>query len=314
MNIILGSGLIGLMAKFILGPEWTVIPFYRSRFFSYNPALDDNFVICDDELDPLIREFTKEIRPARFPYKRAWSIGGELFGDFNEQICGDWLHKTFDGHVPPQTSPYLSTKMNLQVYDIRANQLYQDLLTTYYTDLKAEAEKGPITQVGENHIVRNGVQIDFDKCISTIPLNKLCELMNAKVDLPSKTVHYLHVETEDLDFEGYNQVFVVDDVFDFFKVTNVAPNRYLIYCHNDIQNPGIYLMSVMQKFEILDGTSIEEALPMGPMPKMTAVEKYGIFSVGSYAQWDWCMDIGSCMLRILRYAKRGSKPSGMKEI
>jgi len=50
MNIILGSGIIGLLAKLILGQDWKIIPFYRSRYFSFNPALDDNFIIRDEIL------------------------------------------------------------------------------------------------------------------------------------------------------------------------------------------------------------------------------------------------------------------------
>jgi hypothetical protein len=298
----------------ILGPSWTVIPFYKSRFFTYNPALDDNFVIADDELDVFIREITGEIKPQRFPYRRSWSIGGELYPEFDRSICEDWQRKIFGQHAPPQTLPYLFTKMTLNVYDIRCNQLYANLLQQSYEDLKVEAAKGEITQIGDHHIVRNGVREDFDHCLSTVPLNVLCKLMNANIQLPAKDLHYLHVETEDLDFEGYNQALVVDEIFDFFKVTNVAPNRYLFYCHKDIQNPGVYLMSVMQKFEILDGTSITDALPMGPIPKLDAVEQYGIYCVGSYAQWDWCMDIGSCILRILRYTNRGNKPTSFKTL
>ena len=44
MNYILGSGIVGLTARHILGADWQVVPFYKSRFFSSNPPLDDNFL------------------------------------------------------------------------------------------------------------------------------------------------------------------------------------------------------------------------------------------------------------------------------
>ena len=133
--------------------------------------------------------------------------------------------------------------------------------------------------------------------------------MRTESQLQARTVHYLHIETDDLDFEGINQVLVADNMFSFYKVTNVAPGRYLIYCHEEIPNPGIYFMSIIQKFDILDGTSIEGAIPIGTIPKLDAIEQFGIFCTGSSAQWDWCADVGSNILRLLRYSQRGNKPS-----
>ena len=74
-------------------------------------------------------------------------------------------------------------------------------------------------------------------------------------------------------------------------------------------------MAFMGNFEILDGTTLENVIPLGAMPKLEILEKYGIFSVGSYAQWDWCADVGSNILRLLNYASRGHKPKeGRKTI
>jgi hypothetical protein len=140
-------------------------------------------------------------------------------------------------------------------------------------------------------------------------------LMGQQSNLQAKDVHYLHIQTDHLDFEGMNQALVTDQIFSFYKATNVAPKRFLIYCHEDIPNPGIYFMSFMPKFEILDGTSIENVIPMGPMPKLDAIENRGIFCVGSSAQWDWCADVGSNILRLLRYSQRGNKPNqGMQVV
>ena len=315
MNVIFGSGIVGLLAKLILGSSWTVIPFARSRFFSFNPALDDNFIIRDGEIDSFIKELTQNIQPPIHVYCRAWSIAGELVPTWDAGLCGDWLYKIFGNNIPPQSEIYLRDRMNLFVYDLRVNGIYQSLVNQFMPELKEEATKGQISEIGDHYFIREGIRQDFDHAVSTIPLSVLYKLMgNNGIELPSKTIHYLHIQTQDLDFEGMNQTLVVDPIFDFYKATNVAPGRYLIYCHNDIPDPGAYFMSFIQKFDILDGTSITEAIPMGSIPKLDGIENSGIYCVGSYAQWDWCMDVGSCILRLLRFANRGLKPGGLQKV
>jgi len=313
MNVIFGSGVVGLLARKILGPSWKVVPFYRSRFFSFNPALDDNFIIRDDQLDPFIHDLYGQSLPI-YVYKRAWSIGGQIIPEYNSGLCKDWLAKIFGGEIPPQSEVYHANRMNLFVYDIRVNGLYQNLVNEYLDDLKTEAARGEVTAIGDHFFVRDGKREDFDNAVSTIPLDSLCKLMGVNVSLPSKTAHYLHIETDVLNFEGYNQLLVVDGVFSFFKATNVASNRYLVYCHEEIPNPGIYFMGFLPRFDIIDGTSIEHAIPMGSCPKLDNVERIGVYCVGSYAQWDWCMDVGSCILRLLKYAQREFKPAPMKTV
>lgn len=314
MNVIFGSGIVGLLARIILGDSWKVIPFYRSRFFSWNPALDDNFVICDDALDPFIQDLVKDPGLPRFVYNRAWSIGGELVSKWDNGIYSDWSGKIFGQMVPPQTAPYMMNRMSLFVYDIRVNQLYERLQQTYIDELRTEVQKGEVTEIGDHYFIRNGVREDFQNAVSTIPLDALLKLMKQTPTLQAKTVHYLHIETDQLDFEGMNQVLVADQIFSFFKATNVAPNRYLLYCHEDIPNPGVYFMNFIKKFDIIDGTSIENAIPMGPIPKLDNIENFGIFCVGSCAQWDWCADVGSNILRLLRYSGRGNQPGQQMKV
>lgn len=313
MKYIFGSGLIGLLARFILGPEWTVIPFYKSRFFSFNPALDDNYIIRDDRLDEFVKDLGR-IYPNKnyYVYKRVWSVGGQLFQEYDKSLLESWLGKVFGSNVPSQSEAYFSKKMNMFVYDIRANHLYELLLKEYMEDLRRENALGKVTEVGENYFIRNNKRYDFDNLVNTIPLDSILDLMKIKNDLKSKTLHYIHVQSTNLDFEGANQVLVADELIDFYKVTNIAPNRYLFYCHNDINDPGIYLMNYMKDFDILDGTSIANVIPMGEIPKIAEMERYGIFNIGSSAQWDWCMDLSSCILRVMKYAQRGFKKQDTK--
>lgn len=305
-NVIFGSGIVGLFAKSIF-PTWKVIPFGRSRFFTFNPALDDNFIIRGEGIDEAIRDISKQ--PTRTHlYRRAFDVGGQLFGRFDKGLYDDWTMKIFGSKTPSQTLPYFNNQLDLHIYDIRTNQLYEQLLGRHLTDLKEEYAKGVVTEVGDHYFVRGGVKEEFDNVISTIPLPAMNTLMGLQQELPAKHVHLLHVHTDSLDFEGYNQTLVTDSKFAFYKVTNIAPERYLFYCHEEIPHPGPYLMPLLKNFDILDGTSIVNYLAMGGIPKLDHLEKKGVFSVGSYAQWDWCMDVGSCLLRLVRYAQRGFKP------
>lgn len=312
MNVILGSGIVGLLAKAILGPSWKIIPFYRSRFFSFNPALDDNFIIRDERIDQFINDVAKEINIPVHIYQRVWSVSGELIKQFDKNLCHSWMYKLFGSDIPSQSGVYFD-KLNLYIYGLRINQLYETLLANNIEELKTESAEGMVTEIGDHYLVRNGKRLDFDNAISTIPLDALFNLVGAQNRLRAKTIHYLHIKTDDLDFEGANQVLVTDQVFDFFKVTNIAPGRFLFYCHNDLPNPGLYLMQFMQNFDILDGTSVENAIPLGQIPKLEQLEKLGLYCVGSSAQWDWCMDVGSCILRLLKYSQRGNKPNEFKE-
>ncbi len=311
MNVIFGSGIIGLLARMILGDSWTVIPFYKSRFFSFNPALDDNYIISDDRIDPYIKDIADT---TKFLYLRGWSIQGHIYKEWNSDIYQSWAYKTFGNNIPSQLELYMQTRMNLQVYNIRVNQLYEKLLAKYSDDLKEELKKGQITEIGDHYFIRNNIKYEFENAVNTIPLDALSKFLNWNIDLKSKDVHFYHIQTNNLNFEGINQLFVVDQTFSFYKVTNIAPNRYLFYVHEDIQDPGIYFMLFMDKFDILDGTTIANALPLGEIPKLDKLEKFGIFSVGSCAQWDWCMDVGSCILRIINYSYRGNKPSDKTRI
>lgn len=312
MNVILGSGIVGLLAKIILGKDWKVIPFYKSRFFSYNPALDDNFIIRDERIEEFINELNKQLnnilKTKYFMYKKGYSMGGEIVKQHDKEIRYAWLYKIFGNEIPPQSEAYLDNKLGFFVYDLRVNQLYERLMSLYLDELKANAAEGQLSEIGDHYYVINGKKYAFDKMVSTIPLNALLTLRGQKLNLSSKTIHYIHLETDSLNFEGCNQLLVVDPIIDFYKVTNIAPNRYLFYCHNEISNPGSYLMNFMHNFEIIDGTSIADVIPCGSTPKLDQLENSDIFCVGSSAQWDWCMDISSCVLRLLKYAGRDKNP------
>ena len=296
-KLILGSGIIGLLARELLGKDWEVVPFNRSRFYSFRPALDDNFIIRDERIDDFVEHLKGKVG---FIYKILYSYDGNLF-DHNEELSSSWLTKVFGSDIPPQSDAYLSNRRSFFVYDIKINQLYEELQNKHQAYLVEESKKGIVTEIGDRYLIRSGERIEFDAAISTIPLDILCSLSRKNsYDLPAQQVWYFHIETDELDFEGANQLLVVDPVFDFFKVANIARRRYLFYCKSEIPTPGAYFLQIMQKFDMIDGTTIDKAIPTGPIPDLQAFERMGIYCVGSNAQWDWCMDVGSCIIRLLK--------------
>lgn len=312
MNYIFGSGIVGLLARKILGPSYKVVPFYKSRFYSFNPALDDNFIIRDERIDTFISELTSN--KSFMLYKRAYSILGDLKRDHNKEYDIAWLTKIF-GTYPSQSEVYMKDRLSFFVYDIRINKLYESLVNEFNEELQQENSLGPVTEVGDHYFIRNKVRYDYDKLVSTVPLDILLKLMGKDASmLRSKPLHYLHVASNELDFEKSNQLLILDDNIDFYKVTNIAPDRYLFYFHKDVEQPGVYLMNFIRSFDIIDGTAIESALPVGERPKLDNLEKADVFCVGSNAQWDWCMDVGSCILRLLKYSNRDERAITPKTI
>ena len=136
--------------------------------------------------------------------------------------------------------------------------------------------------------------------MSTIPLYALPTSDQAP-NLESRKLWYFHVETTNLDFEGASQVLVVDDRFDFYKVSNIAKNRYLFYFLKDVPVPGPYFNQFIKQFEIIDGTMIVSALPSGERPNLTHLEEMNVHCVGMFAEWDPFLDVGSSLIRILKY-------------
>jgi hypothetical protein len=297
-GVILGSGIVGLLAREILGEQWLVVPFSRSRFYSFKPALADNFIIRDDRIDDVIEHLGGKIS---FIYKTLYSLNGALLPP-DDNIINAWSNKLFDDDAPSQALPCIKSRGDHFIYNIRINQLYNQLQQKYVQKLVDSSKRGPISEIGDHYLIWGGQRIDFDHMISTIQLSKLFELTNTpRIKLPTKQIWYYHIETNELNFEGANQVLVLDNLIDFFKVSNIAKNRYLFYLLRDIPVPGPYFMQFMQQFDLIDGTTITEAIPAGQKPDLTLFNKLGIECIGAMAEHDYFMDLGSCLVKLLRY-------------
>lgn len=295
MNYILGSGIIGLMARHLLGPSWKIIPFYKSRIYSFKPALCDNFIIHDDRLNNIMSEF--DVPNSKYSYRIGQSYLGQITQ--SDSLCEQWLNKVYKDAPPPHAIHYWKNRLNISVYNAKINDIYDKLLVKYLPEIKQETQKGLVTKIEDHKIFRSSEISDYDKIINTIPLDALYKILGHNQHLPSRPIYYHHIATDSLNFEGMQQLLVVDRSIPFFKVTNLQQHRYLFYSLEDIPNPGIFYMNYLNRFDILEGTMLDSAIPMGPLPNNSICNKNDITCIGAYASWDWCLDVGSCILRIL---------------
>lgn len=305
-KFILGSGIVGLLAREILGDEWEIVPYGRSRFYSFKPSLADNFIVRDERIDDFITHIGGKIASL---YSIKYSLGGHIL-PYSTEVCDLWLGKTFGMESPSRARPYMGARQVFSIYDIRINVLYEQLQNKYKSELH---KKHTVTKIGDHYIIINGERVEFDKIVNTIPLNVLSSTLgiNQYSNLTSRQVWYYHIKTDELDFEGSNQLLVADQ-YKFYKCSNIAKDRYLFECNEDLQLPGQYFMYFMNKFDLIDGTTMQNAIPCGERPNMEALDKLGVFNVGSYAEWDWCACVGSNILRLLKfkeYIKGGPFPT-----
>lgn len=309
MNYILGSGIVGLTAKHILGADWHVIPFYKSRFFTSNPPLDDNFLIRHERLDDLLRKLLPGKLISTIFYKRSWSDNGILTTNGETQVIDKWLQKVYGSLAPSQCQSYYHKKDIFQIYnDIRISEIYKALLDAYTPMLKENAAVGLPTKIHNGYIFFGpDDRRPYNNIISTIPADVLYGLIGRQSLLKTRDTHYIHLFTDDLDFEGANQVMIADANIDFYKAVNIAPSRYLFYFLKDIQHPGIYMQNFIKKFEIIDGTMVKQAVIQGEMVDPSVFKNENIHPVGSYASWDPCLDVSSCFLRLLNSLDTGFK-------
>lgn len=229
---------------------------------------------------------------------RAFSYNGELV--FSEQsfVKNLYIQKMFGQHPHPAAASLLKT--DFFTFKTSAGDLYDKLLNEYKTEIQENVNLyGEVENITDHHIKTNKVDVDFNKIVSTIPLEALAQYVGSPLELPAIDVWYYLVKTSALNFEGAHDVFVVDKPFDFFKVTHVSPQHYLFYCSTDLGNPERYLgVFLNNNLEIPRQTQISKAIPAGVPPNLAQFEAADIYPVGCHGQWDAFMDISSSIKRI----------------
>lgn len=298
MNVILGGGVIGCIAK-TLYSNFTLIPFKASRFYTFEHPLANNFINYNDKIDKYIREnIPKSAAPyiVKYPYSFQ---GGLIFEDIPD--LREMFAEKMYGHSDHRVQ---TLKTSNFIYQMTTLDFYNQLTRRLSSDIKTNSmEYGIPTHIDLNNrtiIFQNSKTITYDKIISTIPLDALFKLCRVQRELNYKSICYYVINSKDVNLEGGSICRVVDKEIDFVIVQKLNEINYLFYTFDKIENPYVYLGGYIgYKFDIVDATRIENAIPIGPVPDLLFLEENGIYCAGSNAQHDDYMDISSCIIRLL---------------
>jgi hypothetical protein len=295
-NLILGSGLIACLAKKLLGPGWSFISFKKSRYYSFDIPLADDFIRCDKDIDTVSAELG--LGGPIIIYKRPFSYRGQLTNSTEPIVIDPYVQKVYKGRYIP--GELLKTVFS--VYDVRALPLYTKLSEQSWDQIQAGAQSKLLGIDLKTRALRlsDGRSIEYERLISTIPLNILYALcgLDASI-LKARPVCHYRVQSNKVDLEGAEQALVSDLDIEFYKVTKLS-DGYIFNTFEAIENPYLYFGKFLgYQLDIVEVLRIDESVPIGEPPDMKIFSDAGIICVGSNAQWDDFMDIASCIKRLI---------------
>lgn len=299
---ILGSGLISLACRKILGPDWNIIPLGPSRFFTEQITWGDNYLNYDNIVADLIKGWPFDMVPTF--YKRPFSYGGQLI--YNSTFIENFLNKS-GIDVNPVSLQYFKT--DFTAFNFSTSALWKYLVTQNLDNIKSfysqhQNVKG-IESIKNNTIQfktvdGQNINLEYDQLISTIPYNPLAEMLGLPNRVENIPCYYYVISDNKIDIEKANQVLVCDNVIPFNKCTKIKRGSYLIEVYNEYyEKPFDVFKAVFgDSFEILKSHFIADAIP-----KFYKIdEKYfsdnNIILIGSNAQCDPLMDVASCLKRV----------------
>ncbi len=296
-KLILGSGLIGLLAREILGPDWTLIPFGRSRFYSYNPPLADNFIVYSDAFSDIETLKNKSV----IFHKRGFSLAGGLIFNNMPLVTTPWAAKL---GMDPNKAQLSTLRTEFPAFDISCASLYKTLLRKYDVEIREGLKRGAVKKINKTDVVTDIGSVPYDKVVSTIPLEALALYAGLAGPRRPRQVYYYLIASPSVDLEGCTQVLVCDEELGFFKVNHMGGNLHMFFCHQKFPDPELFFSAFINQFQIVNATSIPDALPLGD--SQTTVDQckaMNITPVGDGAEDDYFMDVSSSInyLRKLRH-------------
>jgi len=299
-NVILGGGVIGLLAAEMF-PAAIIIPFGKSRYYYYDPCLEDNHIIWNDLSYDIVSRLFPDSIPMRF--KSGINYCGEFLWYPIPMAKRSIINKLYDKGDEHPHAEKLFDNLEPLVHSISTKNLYNGLVRSHYEriekDLKLYGQSVKSIDIHNKTIATSENKIvDYDNIISTIPVYALMKYMGDRSDLDAKNIFYTHVASMDIDMEGANLMWVSDSHIDFFKVIEIYQNNYVFQSFVPLNEEYIKLFGKDAK--IINNTGIEGAFPMGPPPDLGELGDYGIYRVGTNAQWDYFMCVSSCMNRLVK--------------
>ena len=302
-NLLLGSGIIGNIARAIFNKDFYWVPFKRSRYYSFDVPFADNFLIYDQKVSDFFTPFKIDVTPVFF--KCPISYQGQLMFQEFPIVLDPYLSKVYGEQIPSVATKLL--KSTFSVYQITAQALYHRLEHSHeeeiQTNIRQDGELIKIDLSKKEAVFKNGTR-PFDKIISTIPLDALHSLCSLPFERKARSVCYYYIISEKVDLEGATQALVADSDINFFKVCMLRPNNYIFWTLDAVENPLQYFGKFLTyRMDIVEAKRIENVIPLGDPPSLKHLEEKGIYCVGSNAQYDDFMDISSCVIRMMKLSK-----------
>jgi len=304
-KVIIGSGLVALICRKILGSDWQILPLAPSRFYSRGvPALGDDFVTYDQSVLEIIKNWGLNTSPLF--YKRPYSISGSLL--YNDSFADRYFDRIgIDAN--PQTIDYY--KNTFTVFQFSCLQLWSALLREFINEIKMFQEEHPnvktINRIADHTItLSSGEILEYKEAISTVPYYALCKwtgmLFNGRMD---HTYQYF-IKDDNIDLEGANQALICDEEIPFHKCTKISHNKYLLevigHYYDNFQDELGKIIGY--EFEILSGAIIENGHVFPHKIDIGYLNDQHITCIGSYAQCDPLIDIGSVIKRTHNLLKK----------
>jgi len=285
-----------LLARHILGPEYKLIPFKKSRYYSYPiPIADDTIVKTGQTIDVL----SSLGMPTAYRYHSvAISIAGQLL--FNKEA---WAQPLVDRLYRDDPHPLASALLAKEsdVHNISIKELYESLLARYGDEIISNKDT-VVSELGDHFIVIDGQRHDAYKMICTIPLNASLKLAGVKHDLQSHDYHVSLVASDSFNLEGAERVFIADMSIPFWKVNVLGREAFQFFSNGYVENvEAIFALMTKNRYRMLATTSVPEAFPLGPPPMgiLQKLNDMGIVCVGSNARWDYFYDVSTSLNSIL---------------
>lgn len=272
------------MVSFLIkdtNPSFKIIPVGKSRFYRYESAICDNYLIHDSIVEPIAHKYGLG-NPLYFKY--ALSINGQLIYDLNSVFMSNWFNKIYDDDTPI----FKNWIKDGFAYPNAGTTIFRQLEKKIIKDeyfINFVRNKNSIKSIDvKNQIIHTvNESFEYDKIISTVPRDFLFKLCGIEAEFKSHDLHTCVVDTSDLDFEGASELLVTDQNIKFYKVTKLKNTKYQFYFIEDPNDVKNYLSNFMRRFNVISGTCVPNAIAYGQTHDNLLPDN--IITIGSGAQW-----------------------------
>lgn len=296
MNVILGGGVTALFARDILGPQWSIVPIGRSLYYSFDPPLDNNYIIRDDTTDDYLRGMSTPVF-----VKTVFSIEGHLLE--NDTFLNEWLAKKYGDNMPSQAPDYWKHHLGNFAY-FGVTELYRKLQTKYRDELLENSKYGQVISMDlHNRLLKmDGGVIEYENLINTIPMHVILEKTNIQYSIDRRNMWCYHVRTRDIDLEGAMNALIVDPSIDFYQASKIGNEDYIFKSTSEVARPGAIFMAMFKSCELISETTVPDAIICGSVPQIPEFAAAGITNMGS-GVGDDVLDLGSSLKRIIKFSR-----------